>query len=39
MTMQAWVMLGATWTIVTVFTVRFFLRVLRAPVRHDGDAP
>lgn len=39
MTAQAWMMLGVTWTIVTWFTVRFFIRVLRAPVGRDGDAP
>jgi hypothetical protein len=37
MTVPAWVMLGVTWTIVTAFTMRFFLRVLRSPARDEGE--
>ena len=33
MTATAWVMLLATWTVVTFFTARFFLKVLRTPPR------
>ena len=38
MTVAAWVMLGVTWTIITWFTVRFFLRVLRASAPRDEEA-
>jgi hypothetical protein len=33
MTTSAWIMLGVTWTVVTFFTARFFLKALRSPPR------
>jgi hypothetical protein len=33
MTTSAWVMLTATWSVVTYFTVRFFIAVLRTPMK------
>lgn len=37
MTSSAWFMLGATWTVVIFFTVKFFLKVLRTPIPQDDD--
>ena len=37
MTAAAWLMLMATWAVVSFFTVRFFLAVLRTPPREDDD--
>ena len=31
MTTSAWIMLVATWSVVTFFTVRFFVAVMRSP--------
>jgi hypothetical protein len=31
MTMQAWLMLIGTWTVIIFFTGRFFLKVLKDP--------
>lgn len=35
MTTGAWIMLAVTWTVITFFTVRFFLAVLRTPPRDE----
>lgn len=35
MTGSAWLMLGITWAVVILFTVRFFLQVLRTPPRAE----
>ena len=38
MTGSAWLMLGSTCSIVTFFTVKFFLKVLRTPPgREEGS--
>lgn len=37
MTGSAWLMLGATFTVVTFFTVKFFLKVLRTPAGPGDD--
>ena len=36
MTRTAWIMLIATWSVVIFFTVRFFVKVVRAS-RGDGE--
>lgn len=36
MTVAAWIMLAVTWSVIAVFTVRFFVAVVRTPPR-DGD--
>jgi hypothetical protein len=33
----AWTMLICTWTVVTFFTIKFFLKVLRTPPRSDDS--
>lgn len=40
MTVAAWLMLGATWSVIVFFTGRFFLAVLRTPARKSpaGDS-
>jgi len=35
MTASAWIMLGATWTVIVVFVGRFFWKVLTTPVGAD----
>lgn len=35
MTPSAWWMLAATWSVVILFTVRFFWKVLTVPQRRD----
>jgi len=35
MTGSAWAMLTVTWTVVIFFTVRFFVKVLRTPIRPE----
>ncbi len=35
MTGSAWIMLLGTWAVIGFFTGKFFLRVLRSPVRSD----
>lgn len=35
MTTAAWIMLVATWAVVTFFALRFFIRILRTPKRDD----
>lgn len=37
MTASAWAMLAATWAVITFFTLKFFLAVLRTPPRDDGS--
>lgn len=37
MTGSAWLMLIITWTVVTFFTVKFFLAVLRTPPRDEDS--
>ncbi len=39
MTTSAWLMLGSAWAVILFFTARFFFKVLRTPVRGDGDGP
>jgi hypothetical protein len=31
MTMNAWIMLGVTWTVVIFFTAKFFIKILKTP--------
>jgi len=38
MTMKAWITLAITWSIITYYTVYFFLKVLKSPPR-DDDTP
>ena len=37
MTGEAWMMLGATWTVVFFFTARFFYKILTIPPVKEGD--
>lgn len=37
MTPEAWLMLGVTWGVVTFFTLKFFIRVVRTPAIREGD--
>lgn len=37
MTAEAWVTLILTWAVITYFTARFFLKVLRTPPRGEED--
>lgn len=37
MTRQAWIMLGATWSVILFFTLRFFWKVLVTPPRADEE--
>lgn len=37
MTGQAWLMLAVTWTIIILFTGRFFWRVLKTPIRPERE--
>ncbi len=37
MTSAAWFMFAATCSVITFFTVKFFLMVLRTPVRREGE--
>lgn len=37
MTTAAWAMLAVTWTVIGFFTARFFIAVLRTPVRPDRE--
>ena len=39
MTLGAWLMVIATWSVVTIFTVRFFWKVLTLPLRADDEPP
>jgi hypothetical protein len=36
-TLSAWIMLAATWSVVIFFTLRFFLRVLASGTEASGD--
>jgi hypothetical protein len=36
MTASAWIMMLTTFSIVTFFTARFFLRILRLPAKGDS---
>jgi hypothetical protein len=36
MTTSAWVMLTVTWSVVAFFTARFFLVILRTPMKRDA---
>ncbi|NQW41618.1 MAG: hypothetical protein HQ466_06565 [Cryomorphaceae bacterium] len=38
MTTAAWIMMLTTQILVTVITVTFFIKVLRAPQKDDADA-
>ena len=35
MTFEAWLMLGITWTVVIIFTGRFFMMVLKTPPKDE----
>lgn len=35
MTPTAWIMMLSTWAIITYFTVRFFIRILRSQHLHN----
>ncbi len=37
MTTTAWTMMLTTWTVITLFTGRFFWLVLKTPNRSDGE--
>jgi hypothetical protein len=37
MTTSAWLMLAVTWSVIAFFTVRFFLAVLKTPMRPGPD--
>ena len=37
MTGTAWGMMLTTWAVITFFTARFFLKVLKTPAKPDGD--
>lgn len=37
MTINAWIMLGITWSVVIFFTAKFFLKVMKTPIRSDDD--
>lgn len=37
MTTNAWIMLGITWSVVIFFTAKFFIKVLKTPIRPDDD--
>jgi hypothetical protein len=36
MTPAAWIMLAATWSVIAFFTGRFFLAILRTPVKKSS---
>lgn len=38
MTGQAWLMLAVTWTIIILFTGRFFWRVFKTPINPEREA-
>lgn len=37
MTTAAWITMGATWTVIGYFTVRFLLQVLRTPTDDENE--
>ena len=37
MTTAAWIMLATTWTVIIVFTVRFYTKALGRPSRPEDD--
>jgi hypothetical protein len=37
MTAAAWVTLALTWAVIGYFTIRFFVKVVRAPQRDETD--
>ena len=39
MTTKAWITLGITWSIITYFTLYFFLKVLKSPPGSHDDEP
>ena len=36
MTWSAWAMLAGTWSVIVYFTVRFFIKVVKAPPGNPG---
>lgn len=38
MTVTAWITLGITWSVITFFTVYFFIKVLKSPPENDDES-